>query len=372
MKKIRILYAIPNFDTAATGNAMLKMATRLDKDLFEPMIVCLHDRGSFFSEVKKSGLPVHIFPYLSEMRPILNLAKNTLRTARFFRSLKPDIVFSYHYIANYSESIAARLAGCKYMYIKKNMGWFGPSLNQWRVNTLLASAVTAQNKDMIRMFYPGNPKATLISLGVDTDEFMPRPPVLSLRREFGLRDGEKVVICVANIIPKKGIDHLLRGFAECASREKALLLIVGDDKHELGRELHALKDSLGLGDRALFTGKRFDIKDLLTIADIFILPSTGNEGAPVAIQEAMASGVLVVTTDTHGNREQLEELPDQLIPVKDHAAIASAIDRYLDIDPLERERIIRTQHRIIEERYSLKLEVKLHEELYLRTMKRRR
>ena len=370
MKKIRILYAIPNFDTASTGYAMLKLATNLDKDLFEPMIVCLHDRGKLFEEVRNSGIPFYIYPYLSPSRPIFQLAKNILHISAFFRKLKPDIVFSYHYIANYSESIAARLAGCKFIYVKKNMGWKGPSYNQWRINTALASAITVQNTDMMREFFPDNSKASIISIGVDTDEYKPRPPVNHLRKEFRIADSDKIVMCVANIIPKKGIDYLLKGFSICKSREKAVLMIVGDDDHPLGRELHALKNTLNLGDRVIFTGKRLDIKDILTIADMFILPSTGNEGAPVAVQEAMASGILVVTTDTAGNRDQLRELPDQLIPVMDHQAIGEAIDRYLEIDEADRNLILEKQHMIIEDRYSLTTEVKKHEALYRKIMKR--
>jgi glycosyltransferase involved in cell wall biosynthesis len=370
MRRIRILYTIPNFDTAGTGNAMLKLATNLDKELFEPMIVCMHDRGKFFEQVRKSGIPYHIFPYLSELKPRIKLARNILRISSFFKKIRPDIVFSYNYIPNYSEAVAARLAGCKFAYIKKNMGWKGPSYNQWRINTALASAITVQNTDMMREFFPGNPKASIISLGVDTDEFMPRPAVLSLRKEFNIADTDKIVMCVANIIPKKGIDYLLKGFAVSESRKNAVLMIVGDDDHPLGRELHALKHALALGDRAIFTGKRLDIKDILTIADMFILPSTGNEGAPVAIQEAMASGILVVTTDTAGNRDQLRELPEQLIPVMDHLAIAKAIDKFLHISEADRNQILEKQHMIIADRYSLKLEVRKHEELYLKIMKK--
>jgi glycosyltransferase involved in cell wall biosynthesis len=370
MKRIRILYAIPNFDTASTGNAMLKLATNLDKDLFEPMIVCLHDRGKFFQQVRDSGIPFYIYPYLSDLRPRFQLAKNILHISAFFRKLKPDIVFSYNYIANYSESIAARLAGCKFMYVKKNMGWKGPSYNQWRINTALASAITVQNTDMMREFFPKNPKASIISLGVDTDEFKPRTAVNRLRKEFHIAESDRIVMCVANIIPKKGIDYLLKGFAISKSRERTVLMIVGDDDHPLGRELHLLKNTLSLGDRVIFTGKRLDIKDILTIADMFILPSTGNEGAPVAIQEAMASGILVVTTDTAGNRDQLRELPEQLIPVMDHEAIAEAIDKFLEIDESDLKLILEKQHMIIADRYSLKMEVEKHEALYRKIMKR--
>ena len=52
--KIRILYAIPNFDTAGSGIPLLKIAKKLDKNCFEPHIACLHDRGDLFQEVIKS------------------------------------------------------------------------------------------------------------------------------------------------------------------------------------------------------------------------------------------------------------------------------------------------------------------------------
>ena len=48
------------------------------------------------------------------------------------------------------------------------------------------------------------------------------------------------------------------------------------------------------------------------------------------------------------------------------------MDRYLDVSKEERDAILAAQQRIIEERYSLNMEVKLYEELYLRTMKRGR
>ena len=61
--KLRILFTIPNFDTAGSGKALLNIATRLDKEIFEPHIACLHDRGDYFQVVKESRIPVHIFNY---------------------------------------------------------------------------------------------------------------------------------------------------------------------------------------------------------------------------------------------------------------------------------------------------------------------
>ena len=71
--KIRILYTIPNFDTAESGIPLLKIPTSLDANYFEPHIACCHDRGDLFQEVKNSGLEVHIIDLYKNARPIISM-----------------------------------------------------------------------------------------------------------------------------------------------------------------------------------------------------------------------------------------------------------------------------------------------------------
>jgi glycosyltransferase involved in cell wall biosynthesis len=368
MRKIRILYAIPNFDTAGSGVALMKLVTGLDRSRFTPMIVCLHDRGRYFETVRASGIPVHVYPYLSPLKPRPRLLSNVLKTSRFFRSLSPDIIFSYHYSSDFSEALAARLAGCRFMYVKKNMGWHGPSKNQWRLKTLLSHAITVQNEDMMKGFFPANPKAHLISIGVDLTEFHPRPQDHDLRNELGLTVTQKIVLCVANLVPKKGIPDLIRAFARSRHRSSCMLLVVGRYETPMWEETKNLIHGLGLDDRVIFTGLRMDVPRFYTIADLFVLPSTGNEGAPIAIQEAMASGVPVLTTDTPGNRDQVRDMPGQMVPPADPEALGDAMDRLLDADEPFRNEIVGRQLRTVEDRYSLKKEIADHERLYLKTM----
>ena len=51
--KIKILYTIPNFNTAGSGIPVFKIAQSLDSNIFEPHIACLHDKGDLFQDVKK-------------------------------------------------------------------------------------------------------------------------------------------------------------------------------------------------------------------------------------------------------------------------------------------------------------------------------
>ena len=173
---------------------------------------------------------------------------------------------------------------------------------------------------------------------------------------------------MANLVPKKGLRFLIDGFARCAQRESARLIIVGNHQTELWAEMQGLVSSLGLERRVHFTGKRMDVKRFYSIADLFILPSTGDEGAPIVVQEAMASGVPVVTTRVPGNREQLQELPDQLIEPSNAEALSAAIDRMLSLSETERADIVARQIDIVSRRYSLLNEVRMHERLYAESM----
>jgi glycosyltransferase involved in cell wall biosynthesis len=365
LKRIRILYTIPNFDTAGSGIALMKMITGLDRDRFEPIIVCLHDRGEYFKTVRESGIPVHIYPYLAPLKPRLKLLGGVVRIARFFKRLSPDIVFSYHYAPDFSEALAARLAGCKFMYVKKNMGWNGPSRNQWKLKTLLSNAITVQNTDMIRDFFGNDPKARLVSIGVDLEEFHPRPPDLTLYNEIGIGQGGRIVLCVANLIEKKGIPDLIRAFSLSEYRETTTLLVVGRFDTDLWPRTEELIRENGLEGRVVFTGKRSDVWRFFTIADLFVLPSTGDEGAPIAIQEAMASGVPVITTDTPGNRDQVRDMPGQMVPPSDPSALKDAMDRMLGADDQTRKHVVERQLDVVRERFSLTNEIVRHEEIYL-------
>lgn len=367
-KKIKILYTIPNFDTAGSGIALMKLIQNIDLCKFEPNIACLHNRGAYFQNVVKlSGIKVYVYPYIARLRPISALIKDCWRISRFFRKEKFDIVFSYNYSADYSEAIAAKLAGCKFMYVKKNMSWKGSSHNGWKLKSLLANGITVQNTDMMRDFFNNNKKARLISIGVDADEFFQRPIDNNLRKELGISEFEKVIICVANITPKKGIDFLLRGISLIERDIK--LIIIGDYNNPFGMKMLELRDILKLpSDRVIFMGKRSDVSRFYSIADLFILPSIGDEGAPIVIQEAMSMGIIVIATDVTGNRDQLDTLPGQLIPICSAESIAQAIDFYLNISPSNKTRIINRQLEIIEERYSLKSEVEKHEQFYLEIM----
>lgn len=71
-------------------------------------------------------------------------------------------------------------------------------------------------------------------------------------------------------------------------------------------ELIKLSKELNLQEKVEFLGYRQDVKEILKASDIFCFPSK-QEGLPVALMEAMASGLPVICSDIRGNKDLIED-----------------------------------------------------------------
>jgi D-inositol-3-phosphate glycosyltransferase len=131
-------------------------------------------------------------------------------------------------------------------------------------------------------------KVKFVPNGVDTDLFYPADATRKrrLREEIGLPVDAVLALFVGRFVPKKGYDLLLR----CSS-DRYRLLLVGDEPSAGAKE----------NSEAIFLGRRThaQVADLYRACDIFVLPSS-SEGFPLSVQEAMASGLPVITSDDPG------------------------------------------------------------------------
>ncbi len=374
MKKIRVLFTIPNFDTAGSGRALLNIALALDENRFEPHILCRHDRGEFFQVVKSSRIPVHVFEYTPKERPIIKMLLNCYMVSRKIKEINPDIVHSFHYAANYSEALAARLSGAKWVFTKKNMSWGGGSKNAWKVRSFLANKIAVQNTDMQILFYPNSKKTLLIPRGVVLDKFKASEALPQIREQMKTRVNERVLICVANFVPVKGVETLINAFVSIANQFPGWVLwLVGDDKNAYGKKLHELVNGQNFESRIKFSGKQMKVVDYLNHAEIFVLPTLNEgrkEGSPVAMLEAMANSKVVLGSRVAGIKDQLKEFPDHLFTPKDESDLAKKLSRLMMKDSKELKRLGLTFLRPVVENYSIEKEVKRHEQLYLSCVKR--
>ena len=307
-----ILYTIPNFDTAGGGKALLNIAKRLNKDMFKSEICCNHTKGVFFKEVKYSDVPVHIKNTTFNMIPRIRGLLNCVKLAKYFLGLKVDLIHSFHYGPDYSEALAARLAGIPWIYTKKNMNWGQKSKNGWKLRTLLSKHILVQNKDMISNFFPNKKNVSLVPRGIDTSKFMPRAKCKELLSKYNIKDNQKIIITVSNLVPVKNIEFLLSTYEKiCMEKKDIRLFIIGNKDTQYGKELEEKAMCSKFSSSIKFTGKVFNISDYYSIADIFVFPSK-KEGCPVSLLEAMSSGVPIAASKVSGIQDVLEPFPENM------------------------------------------------------------
>jgi colanic acid/amylovoran biosynthesis glycosyltransferase len=197
--------------------------------------------------------------------------------------------------------------------------------------------ISAFNERWIAERYPSAAgKAVVARLGVPVDTFRPAPAPPA---------GRFPILAVSRMVEKKGLADLIAaiGILRDRGREVALT-IAGDGK--LRPSLEALVASLGLSDRVHMPGPltQEQIQGLYDagvgcVAIPAVVAEDGDmDGIPVALMEAMARAVPVVTTAVSGIPELVSDGIDGLcVPPRSPQALASAIASLMDSPERARE-----------------------------------
>lgn len=188
-----------------------------------------------------------------------------------------------------------------------------------------------------RLFLPISEhwRSQLIAMGCPSDKtFVHRMGIDCRRFTVAARVTRELVklVSVARLVEKKGLEYAIRAVGELIRSGYPLHYdIVGDGP--LRPELETLIGELRIGDRVRIVGQReqTEVHRFLLDADIFLAPSVTDsrgdqEGIPVAIMEAMATGLPVVSTLHSG----IPELVDHgrtglLVPERDSVALVRAL-----------------------------------------------
>ena len=172
---------------------------------------------------------------------------------------------------------------------------------------------------------------------VDEEVFHPMDGS-KLKREFGIREDERVLIHISNFRKIKNIPDIIDAFMKVREAMPAKLLLVGDgpEKH---RVMDKLRDMPYKSD-VLFLGKQENIAELFSISDLKLLLSE-KESFGLVLLEAMACGVPGIGTNIGGIPEVIEHGTNgYLVELGDVDAVAQyAIELLSDEDKLTQFRM---------------------------------
>jgi glycosyltransferase involved in cell wall biosynthesis len=254
--------------------------------------------------------------------------------------------------------VTARLSGRDYSFTTHAYDIYRPNPSLvWKTNGARFMRTISQfNKRFIENTYTGTqpPKIRVVYLGVDTKLFDPR------------KDRSKVqdpvrLIAVGDLIEQKGHIYLIRACRLLRDEGYQFgCCIIGDgDKRTV---IQAEIARLGVADRVQLLGAvpHEDVRRRLQQSDVFVLPcidlrGQGEhiDGIPVALMEAMAQGMPVVSTAISGIPELIEDgVSGLLVPEKGEFELAEALKRVIRDSQL-RDTLGRGARKRIEERFDL-------------------
>jgi glycosyltransferase involved in cell wall biosynthesis len=290
------------------------------------------------------------------------------RLAALLRRAGVDVVHAHNHQPLVYGAPAAKLARATAVYTRHGQragGWRLRLARRAAARWLDASvAVSADTASIARRLGEGTAgRVAVVENGIDTSPYRRNAETRAeVRRALGIPGQAWVIGSVGRLVPEKSYDLLLRAAAPLLG-EAAHLVLAGEGSE--GPALRALRSTLPAGRFIHLPGLRRDVPALLAALDVFALCSR-SEGLPLALLEAMASGLPVVATAVGGIGAVLDDSgAGLLIPPGDEAALRSALDR-LTRDPARAAEMGRRARQLALARYDRARMVDGYFEIYRR------
>ena len=237
----------------------------------------------------------HIALDLKSKNPLTYFTR-AWKLRRILRAEKPDLVCVHSRVPAWLFVWANRKLGLKWITYAHGAN----SVSRYSEVMTKGDLVITPSRflaDYLKANY-GTPesKIRIIPNAVDTKRFDPenldRAFIAEKRREWGIREGDRVVMAIGRITPVKGLDNLIRDFAATKSDNAKLVIVGGADKHHLKylESLKALaKDVRRETKDVIFAGGQEKIPECIAIADEIVSANvTKPETFGLSVVEAYA------------------------------------------------------------------------------------
>nr|WP_276600540.1 MULTISPECIES: glycosyltransferase [unclassified Nannocystis] len=187
--------------------------------------------------------------------------------------------------------------------------------------------------DLMTLYAADPEKLVMVPCGFDPEEFWPGGRA-EARAALGLGDGDRIVLQLGRMVPRKGVDNVIRALARLPGELRARLVVVGGESRrpdpaltpEIGRLMAVARDE-GVAERVTFVGSRGrgELRDYYVAADVFV-STPWYEPFGITPLEAMACGVPVIGANVGGIAHTVAHgETGYLVPPSDPDALADKL-----------------------------------------------
>jgi len=336
------------FELSAVDMTLYKFVLPLMKELrnngFE--VYCgARDFGDL-ERIKNEGFNTYDIAMSRSLNP-LALVGSFFQLVKIFKREHIDIVHVHTPVASIAGRLAAFVAGVGikiytvHGFILKPRIYYLIEKFMARFFTDYIFTVNREDMDLAiaKRFITRDKILNINSVGIDTSHFDPDLGLDAvkeqLRESLNIKEDERVIGYVGRIAKSKGLLDLVHAYMNVRKEYDCKLLLVGPwDLNERAddaviEEIGHLIEANDMGDDVLLPGYRHDIAELLSIMDIFVLPSY-REGMPVSLLEAMAMEKAVIGTNIRGVKEEITAESGLIYDPGDVGELVKCIKFYMD------------------------------------------
>ena len=351
---------------------MIPLLKHLDRTHFDARVCVLQDRDGnpIADEISRLGILVDNLP--------VNRLRDPTALPRMIRYLKRSRTHLVHTQLEFSDILGNAAAWILRRpsvstihtmalpvsqtrpYYRQKLQWLS---QEWFCDRIISVSECARrhylSKSGVR-----NSKVTTIHNGIDLSPYRAksRNEYRSIRQMLGIAHDALVVITIAVLREQKGIQFLIQAaplIIETVPKAHFLIVGAGDHLEPLMRQ----SASIGVGGQVRFLGQRNDIPDILSIADVFVLP-TLTEALPTVLAEAMAAEIPIIASAVGGVPEMVtDSVNGLLIPPKNPTELARSCINLLSA-PEKRHAMGAAGREAVSTRFSISKQVQQLEQLY--------
>ena len=303
-KKTTVLHLSTSSGPGGAERMVSTLAAALNQGQFR-VIVGLFRSGWLQTECEVRGVRTYVMPLGGPFN--LQWFRACLR---LLRKEQVALIHAHEFSAILCGWVVSMLAGVPFVATVHGKNYFWEKLRR-RVTYRLVSrhgTIVAVSQDLKQFICDRvgvqEQRVEVIYNGVAPAQMITDEEVQTCKAELGVSGCYPVLGVVGSLYPVKGHRFLLEAMPEILRRwPKAQLLVIG--RGELEVALKEQVEQLAIGGNVQFLGMRQDVPRLLSLMDLFALPSL-SEGLSIALLEAMASGKPVVATRVGGNPELID------------------------------------------------------------------
>ena len=368
-KKIKICHVVDTLNTGGMENGVINISNGLNRDLFEPTVVCIKAAGSMANR-------------LSADVNLINLSSpdgrhpfRFYKLAKLFKQEKFSIIHTHGWGAcSFDGILAAKFSRIPFL-INGEHGAFFMRTRQKLIQKIIYRLCNAhlsvsndlKNNVTKKLGIPPE-NITTISNGVDCERFTGKYNTEAIQNALNLPTSSSRLIIgnIGSLKPQKNQTLLLNAVARVKQTHPEfdlVVLLIGTGPDQ--KMLEEKADELGISNIIHFLGLREDIPQLLSIIDLLVSTSQ-SEGMSNVTLEGFASEVPIITTGSAGMGEIIQEGKTGYI-LRD-GTIDELFKRLLAICTTQHEQLQimgKTARAFVLEQHSIDKMVKDYEKFYL-------